>query len=63
MLSVLSNKAMRMLRVYDVAGRLMAEQQMSVFHHQATFQLPAGLYLVEATFADNAQQRIKALLK
>ena len=63
LLSVLSNKAMRMLRVYDVAGRLMAEQQMSVFHHQATFQLPAGLYLVEATFADNAQQRIKALLK
>jgi hypothetical protein len=34
-----------------------------VFHHQVTFQLPAGLYLVEATFADNAQQRIKALLK
>ena len=63
LLSVVSNKAMRRIRVYDVAGRRMAEQQMSVLHHQATFQLPAGLYLVEATFADNAKQRIKALLK
>ncbi|MBO7259159.1 MAG: hypothetical protein J6U94_03740 [Paludibacteraceae bacterium] len=63
LLSVVSNKAMRRIRVYDVAGRRMAEQQMSVLHHQATFQLPAGLYLVEATFADNAKQYIKALLK
>ena len=62
-LTVTSNNSLKAVSVYDITGRLITEQYLPVRYNQVQFDLPSGIYVVEATFHNNTKQHVKALVR
>ena len=62
-LQVNSNEIIQQVKVYDLTGRLVAQQALDLYGHSMTLSVPTGMCIVEATMRDNTKRRVQALVR
>jgi hypothetical protein len=62
-LQVNSNEIIQHVKVYDLTGRLVAQQALDLYGHSMTLSVPTGMCIVEATMRDNTKRRVQALVR
>lgn len=62
-LQVNSNEIIQQVKVYDLAGRLVAQQALDLYTHSMTLTVPTGMCIVEATMRDNTTHYTQAIVR
>ena len=62
-LTVSSNHLIQEVRIYDLAGRLILDQPLTLLHTTTTVAAPSGICLVEAILRDGTTLHTQALVK
>ena len=62
-LQVNSNEIIQQVKVYDLTGRLVAQQALDLYGHSMTLSVPTGMCIVEATMRDNTKHRVQTLVR
>lgn len=62
-LQVNSNEIIKQVKVYDLAGRLVAQQALDLYTHSMTLTVPTGMCIVEATMRDNTTHYTQAIVR
>lgn len=62
-LQVNSNEIIQHVKVYDLAGRLVAQQALDLYTHSMTLTVPTGMCIVEATMRDNTTHYTQAIVR
>lgn len=62
-LVVNSNEIIQEVKVYDMAGQLIAHKPLDIFHSAATLSAPSGICVVAATLRDGTTLHTQALVK
>lgn len=62
-LQVNSNEIIKLVKVYDLTGRLMAQQALDLYGHSVTLSVPTGMCIVEATMRDNSKHYTQTLVR
>jgi hypothetical protein len=62
-LQVNSNEIIKHVKVYDLTGRLVAQQALDLYGHSMTLSVPTGMCIVEATMRDNSKHYTQTLVK
>jgi hypothetical protein len=53
---VTSNDIIKAVNIYDPSGRLIAQKTLDLQYNSTAVNIPAGVYIVEATMRDNSKQ-------
>ena len=61
-LTVASNDILKLVNIYDLSGRIIAQQSLDLQYNSATIHVPAGVYIVEATMRDNSKEFTQAIV-
>ena len=62
-LQVNSNEIIQQVKVYDLTGRLVAQQALDLYGHSMTLSVPTGMCIVEATLRDNSKHYTQTLVR
>ena len=62
-LQVNSNEIIQHVKVYDLTGRLVAQQALDLYGHSMTLTVPTGMCIVEATMRDNTTHYTQAIVR
>jgi hypothetical protein len=62
-LQVNSNEIIKHVKVYDLTGRLVAQQALDLYGHSMTLSVPTGMCIVEATMRDNTTHYTQAIVR
>ena len=62
-LQVNSNEIIQHVKVYDLTGRLVAQQALDLYGHSMTLSVPTGMCIVEATMRDNTTHYTQAIVR
>ena len=62
-LQVNSNEIIQHVKVYDLTGKLVAQQALDLYGHSMTLSVPTGMCIVEATMRDNTKHRVQTLVR
>jgi hypothetical protein len=62
-LQVNSNEIIKHVKVYDLTGRLVAQQALDLYGHSMTLSVPTGMCIVEATMRDNSKHYTQTLVR
>ena len=62
-LQVNSNEIIQQVKVYDLTGRLVAQQALDLYGHSMTLSVPTGMCIVEATMRDNSKHYTQTLVR
>ena len=62
-LQVNSNEIIKLVKVYDLTGRLVAQQALDLYGHSMTLSVPTGMCIVEATMRDNSKHYTQTLVR
>ena len=62
-LMVCSSDIIQDLKIYDMAGRMIAHKQLDLFHSSVSLSVPAGVCVVEATLRDGTTLHTQAIVK
>jgi hypothetical protein len=62
-LQVNSNEIIQQVKVYDLTGRLVAQQALDLYGHSMTLSVPTGMCIVEATMRDNTTHYTQAIVR
>ena len=59
---VTSNDIIKAVNIYDPSGRLIAQKTLDLQYNSTAVNIPAGVYIVEATMRDNSKQYTQAVV-
>ena len=62
-LTIGSSDIIQEVKVYDMAGRMIAHKLLDLFHSSVTLQAPAGVCLIEAVLRDGTILRTQTIVK
>ena len=62
-LTIGSNQLIQEIRLYDLAGRLILDNPLTLLHTTTTVTAPSGICLVEAVLRDGTTLHTQALVK
>ena len=62
-LTIGSSDIIQEVKVYDMAGRMIAHKLLDLFHSSVTLQAPAGVCLIEAVLRDDTILRTQTIVK
>ena len=59
---VTSNDIIKAVNIYDPSGRLIAQKTLDLQYNSTAVNIPAGVYIVEATMRDNSKKFTQAIV-